>query len=493
MSNVSSYSTTAASNNSASPNGAPEGMSPAGVNDTIREGMAGIAKWYAGLKGALVTTGSANAYVLSTGSSHASLAVIGLVVFRANFTNTATCTLAVDGLTAKTLRHRGAALVANALIQDDMYAFVYNPTDDAFDMVGSPAAINQLVSGGLTYPTADGSAQQAMITNGSGTLSFANLGSAAIAYSARTSNTILASGDLNKFIDVTSGTFTQTLTAVATLGANWYCWYRNSGTGDVTIDPNASETIDGVTSFVMYPGETRLIHCDGSVFRTIILSTFRRSFAASGTFTKPPGYKTFGGHAWGAGSSGQRTNNVSVLSVGGAGGGCFPFSFPASALGSTETITIGAGGAAVTTVANGNVGGNTSFGTLLTVYGDTNFYRGGAVGLTSALSSSTGAAFGGPTSTTNPVSTIWAGSSASSDASVASSSSLYGGSAGGSVDGVPTLRAAGSSVFGGDGGAASSAGNGTAGSQPGGGGGATQTGTNSGAGADGQVDVWGVI
>ena len=36
------YSTTAASNNSASPNGAPEGMAMAGVNDTIRQVMADI-------------------------------------------------------------------------------------------------------------------------------------------------------------------------------------------------------------------------------------------------------------------------------------------------------------------------------------------------------------------------------------------------------------------------------------------------------------------
>ncbi len=40
MTNIRSWSTTAGSNNSASPNGAPEGMAPSGVNDTIRQGMA---------------------------------------------------------------------------------------------------------------------------------------------------------------------------------------------------------------------------------------------------------------------------------------------------------------------------------------------------------------------------------------------------------------------------------------------------------------------
>src|SRR3990167_15150 len=49
---VESWSTTAASNNSASPNGAPEGMAPSGVNDTIRQNMASVrtflenAQWF---------------------------------------------------------------------------------------------------------------------------------------------------------------------------------------------------------------------------------------------------------------------------------------------------------------------------------------------------------------------------------------------------------------------------------------------------------------
>lgn len=43
---IKDWSTTAASNNSASPNGAPEGMAPSGVNDTIRELMAQVRSWY---------------------------------------------------------------------------------------------------------------------------------------------------------------------------------------------------------------------------------------------------------------------------------------------------------------------------------------------------------------------------------------------------------------------------------------------------------------
>lgn len=46
MSAVSTWSTTAASNNSAPPDGWPEGMNPNAVNDTAREMMAAIKTWY---------------------------------------------------------------------------------------------------------------------------------------------------------------------------------------------------------------------------------------------------------------------------------------------------------------------------------------------------------------------------------------------------------------------------------------------------------------
>lgn len=47
MSGIASYSTTPSSNNSAPPNGWPEGMAPSAVNDTARQLMADIATWYA--------------------------------------------------------------------------------------------------------------------------------------------------------------------------------------------------------------------------------------------------------------------------------------------------------------------------------------------------------------------------------------------------------------------------------------------------------------
>jgi len=91
-------------------------------------------------------------------------------------------------------------------------------------------------------------------------------------YTARSSDTVLGTTDYGRAFAATS-TFTQTITAAATLGSGWWCSYRNNGTGIITLDPNSSETIDGNTTLKLYPGESCEIHCDGSSFTTTGLST----------------------------------------------------------------------------------------------------------------------------------------------------------------------------------------------------------------------------
>lgn len=136
MSNVSEWSTTAASNNSASPNGAPEGMAPSGVNDVIRENMAASAKVYKDQQGGLVTTGSANTYLLTTNNVHTTLADIGLTVVRINATNTGASTLNIDSLGAKSLEANSIAVYPGMLQANSLYAVAYNSTNDTFDIMG---------------------------------------------------------------------------------------------------------------------------------------------------------------------------------------------------------------------------------------------------------------------------------------------------------------------------------------------------------------------
>lgn len=306
----------------------------------------------------------------------------------------------------------------------------------------------------------------------------------------RSTNTVLAADDLGANIKYTgAGGFTQTFEPVASLVDGWFVYLKNTTTGNITLNPDGAETIDGLASFIMYPGEYRLVQLNatGTALESTVLNSFEVTFDNSGTFTTPPGYVAFGGEAWSAGAGGARDASAAR---GGCGGGCFPFVIQSAEWGATETITIGAGGAGRTTNGTPNPGGATSVGSLIVVAGATAGNGGGVApdGTNAVLSSGVAAGFDGAA---NGAISVYGGSASPSSANAASGNSIYGGAAGGSHDG--TLRAAGTSTFGGNGGAAGDATDGTDGAVPGGGGGATRTGTTSGAGGDGRVVIRGVL
>jgi hypothetical protein len=83
---------------------------------------------------------------------------------------------------------------------------------------------------------------------------------------AKTSNYTVVLSDHGTLIEATSGTWTLSLTAAATLGSGFWCLFYNSGSGVVTIDPNGSETINGATTLLVGPGCSILIECNGSGF-----------------------------------------------------------------------------------------------------------------------------------------------------------------------------------------------------------------------------------
>lgn len=243
-----------------------------------------------------------------------------------------------------------------------------------------------------------------------------------------------------------------------------------------------------------------------------------QTFDASGTWTKPAGYSASSRvlvQAWGAGGSGGRNTTATSVS-GGGGGGYIERWLNLSQFGATETITIGAGGAARTgTNQTGAVGGNTTVGALVTAYGGGG---GGAIG--NVFGGSGGGQLSAGVTSANTTSPVLPGrpyiSVADTDGSNASpylqgggvtsfvtsdfmaafshgggggaaitnlngAQSVYGGGGGGGN----ILGTGGTSLFGGNGGAAGATG--TAGTQPGGGGGAA-TGT-SGAGGNGRAII----
>lgn len=80
----------------------------------------------------------------------------------------------------------------------------------------------------------------------------------------------------NSSIIRTSNSWTLALTAAATLGNGWELLVYNDGAGTITVDPNASETINGAATLAVPPSSTLRIWCDGSNF-----------FAALTTFSSP--------------------------------------------------------------------------------------------------------------------------------------------------------------------------------------------------------------
>ncbi len=86
----------------------------------------------------------------------------------------------------------------------------------------------------------------------------------------RTSNTIITPVDVGKVFRVTTGGFSQTFQAVATLTAGFFCYYWNDSSAIVTLDPDASETINGATTLILSPGEYAFIWVASSALYALV-------------------------------------------------------------------------------------------------------------------------------------------------------------------------------------------------------------------------------
>jgi hypothetical protein len=190
---------------------------------------------------------------------------------------------------------------------------------------------------------------------------------------------------------------------------------------------------------------------------------------------------------WGGGGAGRKSN--SGTNAGGGGGGIYVERYYSlSAFGSTlQPYSVATGGAGVTTQANGNPGGSSTFGTgvnAFTAYG-------GNGGTTGGADAGGFFATGGAGLSTGTSATIPNFGGAGGNQTLNAGNGYYGGGGGGGAAGTGgTTTSAGTSLTGGAGGAAGSSVSGTAGSTPGGGGGATVAGTISGAGGDGRIELW---
>lgn len=332
----------------------------------------------------------------------------------------------------------------------------------------------------------------------------------------------LIAADCGAFIDISNGSGTQVFDG--SIYEGWFCFYRNSGIGDITIPSS-----DGRTNWKMYPGEMRFFQYSNSVFSSFVVSSFYKKFLVTEQFIKPPGYAFFDIEVFGApggGGSGY-SGGAGTLKGGGqagAGGGYMTRRINADDVADTETVTIGAGGVGGAAVTNatgndGTAGGTTSFGSFISATGGAGGHGG------SGLDSTTSA--GGTASGCNDANQYYTGSNgAASNPSTASASvgtgrpmagvsggagggesagnalwspaaggarnstSGGGGAAGTSVAGAPTAGANGGDFQGGGGGGSAQSVDGASGGAGGlcgggGGGGSSRTGLASGPGNSG--------
>lgn len=128
---TSNWSETASSNSNAAPNGAPEGMASSDYNNTLREIMSALKIWYNRVSGTVIATGTADALVLTYGTSPgAYTSGMEIAFYAGGSDNTAAVTVNVNALGAKSVvkRDGSTALGAADIKANALYKATYDGT-----------------------------------------------------------------------------------------------------------------------------------------------------------------------------------------------------------------------------------------------------------------------------------------------------------------------------------------------------------------------------
>jgi hypothetical protein len=265
--------------------------------------------------------------------------------------------------------------------------------DTDIDLKITPKGSGKIVLDGISFPNADGTADQVLKTDGSGNLSFTDVsGGISWQSSIVTGSTLTAVAGNGYWIDTTLNACTITLPGSASVGDQlvFVDYARTWGTNAITIDqnslnfqgetsPNPEYNTDGQSVSIVYSGATQgwIPISDDDV-------TYEVQQPISIDFLVIAG---------GAGGGGE------IAGGGGAGG--FRTSTQSASLGTTITVTVGDGGAGGASPANGASGSNSSIsGTGLTTI--TSAGGGGGAGGSATNAVAGGSGGGGSGATSKP-------------------------------------------------------------------------------------------
>lgn len=92
-----------------------------------------------------------------------------------------------------------------------------------------------------------------------------------MAYATKNADYTALVADKNAFLRFSADAVFN-LPAAATLTTGWHCWIMADG-GNVTIDPDVSETVNGATTLVVEDGFAAFLICNGSVFFAITFAS----------------------------------------------------------------------------------------------------------------------------------------------------------------------------------------------------------------------------
>jgi hypothetical protein len=128
----------------------------------------------------------------------------------------------------------------------------------------------------------------------------------------RTTAYTVTAADRSKFIDCTANSWTLTLLAASTAGRGYELFVRNSGAGTITIDANASETIDGALTLTLLAGDKVHLICGGATWKSVMLQRSAGGFTTGdvkATFktSADPGWVLMNDGSIGSATSGATT------------------------------------------------------------------------------------------------------------------------------------------------------------------------------------------
>lgn len=150
MAELNDWDIAAANNNDTPPDGWPENtMQYSEVNNTGREGMSVLARYYQDTNGTLSTAGAADAYTLTTNGAYTSYFAGLRLVATFHATNTTASVIDVNLIGATNIVDRaGNPLVGNELTAGGIYELLHDGTQ--FQLMGTPGGAVSSESGVFT-------------------------------------------------------------------------------------------------------------------------------------------------------------------------------------------------------------------------------------------------------------------------------------------------------------------------------------------------------